>query len=100
MLHKFNTIRGFHIHALDGEIGHLDDILLDESTWELRYLVIDTANWIGGRHVLLSPNLVTAIDVEHERIEVSLTREEIEHSRSIESADIPLVETLPTIWIM
>ena len=40
--------------ALDGEIGHVSDFLVDEGTWTVRYLVIDTSNWIGGRSVLIS----------------------------------------------
>ena len=100
MLHKFSKVRGFHIHALDGEIGHVDDFLLDESTWGLRYMVVDTANWIGGKRVLVSPQVVAGVDAEHERINVTLTRDQIEHSKSIDSADIALAETLPTIWIM
>jgi Ni,Fe-hydrogenase III large subunit len=100
MLHKFSKVRGFHIHALDGEIGHVDDFLLDEDTWNLRYFVVDTANWIGGRRVLVSPRVVAGVDAEHERIDVALTRDQIEQSKSIESADIALDEMLPTIWVM
>ena len=100
MLHKFSKIRGFHIHALDGEIGHVDDFLLDESTWTLRYLVVDTTNWVGGKRVLVSPQVVSAVDHELERIDVSLTRDQVKHSKSIESADVALDEVLPTIWVM
>jgi len=97
MLHKFSKIRGFHIHAMNGEIGHVDDFLLDESTWALRYLVVDTSNWIGGKRVLVSPQVITRLDPERERIDVSLTREQIEHSKSLDTADVPLDEVLPTI---
>jgi hypothetical protein len=100
MLHKFSKVRGFHIHAMDGEIGHVDDFLLDESTWALRYLVVDTSNWIGGKRVLVSPQVISRLDPERERIEVSLTREQIEHSKSLDTADVPLDEVLPTIWVM
>ena len=100
MLHKFSKVRGFHIHAIDGEIGHVDDFLVDETTWALRYLVVDTSNWIGGKRVLVSPQVVASLDSERERIEVAMTRDQIEHSKSIDTADIALDETLPTIWIM
>ena len=100
MLHKFSKLRGFHIHALDGEIGHIDDFLLDESTWGLRYFVVDTSNWVGGKRVLVSPSVVAGLDVERQRIDVKLTRDQIKNSASIESADIALAETLPTVWIM
>lgn len=100
MLHKLSKLRGFHIHALDGEIGHVDDFLLDESTWNLRYLVVDTTNWIGGKRVLVSPQVLSDVDAERERIDVSMTKAQIEHSKTIETADIALDEVLPTIWVM
>ena len=99
MLHKFSKVKGFHIHALDGEIGHVDDFLLDDN-WALRYLVVDTTNWIGGKRVLVSPQVVAGLDSENERIEVSMTKDQIEHSKTLETADVPLDEVLPTIWVM
>src|SRR5438270_5814436 len=100
MLHKFSRLRGFHIHAMDGEIGHVDDFLVDESTWAVRYLVVDTSNWIGGKRVLVSPQVIAGLDHERERIDVSLTRVQIERSKSLDAADVPLDEVLPTIWVM
>src|SRR5437867_6756168 len=44
MLHKTTYMRGFHIEATDGGIGHVDDFLVDEN-WIVRYLVVDTSNW-------------------------------------------------------
>jgi hypothetical protein len=100
MLHKLSKLRGFHIHAVDGEIGHVDDFLFDESSWNLRYLVVDTTNWIGGKRVLVSPQVLSKVDTERERIDVSMTKDQIEHSKTIETADIALDEVLPTIWVM
>jgi Ni,Fe-hydrogenase III large subunit len=100
VLHKLSKVHGFHVHALDGEIGHVDDFLLDESTWALRYLIVDTTNWIGGKRVLVSPEVIAGVDAEARRIDVSLTRDQIKHSKSIETADIALDEVLPTIWVM
>ena len=100
MLHKTNRMRGFHIHATDGGIGHVDDFLVDEGTWHVRYFVVDTSNWIGGRWVLISPTVVSRIDSPGSKVHVSLTRDEIKRSPSIDSADIALAETLPTVWII
>src|SRR4029077_2345687 len=99
MLHKTSKVRGFHIEAIDGGIGHVDDFLFDES-WRLRYLVVDTSNWIGGKSVLISTTAVEKVDSPNQKIFVTLTREQIEHSPSLETADIELVETLSAIWIM
>jgi len=43
MLHTTSKMRGFHILATDGEIGHVGDLFIDERTWSVRYLVVDTS---------------------------------------------------------
>ena len=99
MLHKTSKMSGFHVLATDGEIGHVDDFLVGED-WRIKYLVVDTSNWIGGKSVLISPSAVEKIDSPEKEIRVRLTRAEIEHSPSVESADIELIETLPPVLIM
>ena len=58
MLHKTSRLKGFHLHASDGEIGHVDDFLVDPA-WKVAYLVVDTSNWVGGKSVLVSPTAIT-----------------------------------------
>jgi hypothetical protein len=99
MLHKTSRLKGFHLHASDGEIGHVDDFLVDPS-WKVAYLVVDTSNWIGGKSVLVSPTAIANVDVEKQEIRVRLTRKEIEKSPSIDTADIELIETLPPVLIL
>ena len=79
MLHKTNRMRGFHIHATDGGIGHVDDFLVDEGTWHVRYFVVDTSNWIGGRWVLISPTVVSRVDSPGSK-EVGVLSERRRHS--------------------
>src|SRR3954464_8880409 len=100
MLHRTTKVAGFHLHAIDGAVGHVDDFLFSEKDWTIQYLVIDTSNWIGGRSVLISPAVVTAVDPVKRRVEVTLSREQIKASPSRDTADIALVETLPAVWIM
>lgn len=100
MLHGTSKMRGFHIVATDGEIGHVDDFLIDASGWTVRYLVVDTSNWIGGKSVLISSAAIASVDSPHKEIRVGLTRAEIERSRSVETAEIELIETLPSVWIL
>jgi PRC-barrel domain protein len=99
MLHKTSRLKGFHLHASDGEIGHVDDFLVDPS-WKVAYVVVDTSNWVGGKSVLVSPTAIANIDVEKQEIRVRLTRKEIEKSPSIDTADIELIETLPPVLIL
>lgn len=100
MLHKTTRVRGFHIVAADGEIGHVDDFLFDERDWTVRYLVVDTSNWIGGRAVLIATTALETIDAAERKIRVRLTRDQVKAGPSVDSADVAFAETLPTVWIM
>jgi len=100
MLHKTSWLRGCHIVETDGEIGHVDDFLVDERDWTTRYLVVDTSNWIGGRVVLIATSALEAVEPGARKLRVALTRDEVKSGPSVDSADIALVETLPTVWIM
>jgi len=99
MLHKTSYMRGFHLLATDGEIGHVDDFLVDES-WNVRYLVVDTSNWVGGKSVLISPSMLEKVDSPDKQIKVRMSRSEIARSPSVDSASIELIETLPPVFIM
>jgi len=100
VLHKTSELRGYHILATDGEIGHVDDFLVDEGGQTLRYLVVDTSNWIGGSSVLIAATAIERIDSPAKKIHVNLTREAIKRGPSVETADIDPAETLPALWIM
>jgi hypothetical protein len=99
MLHKTSKVRGFHVQAVDGGMGHVDDFLFDPS-WGIRYLVVDTSNWLGGKWVLVSTTAVEKVDAPNQKIFVTLTREAIEGSPSVETADIELIETMPPFLII
>src|SRR5437870_3689769 len=87
VLHKISKLQGYHILATDGECGHVDDVLVDESM-NTRDLVVDTSNWIGGKSVRISAASVERIDSPHKEIRVRLTKDEIAHCPSVDSADI------------
>lgn len=99
MLHKTTYLKGFHIFATDGQIGHVDDFLVD-GAWIVRYLIVDTSNWIGGRSVLISPAAIEKVDAPDRKILVTMSRDEIKRSPSVEAANIELIETLPPVLIM
>ena len=99
MLHKASKMLGYHLLAADGEIGHVDDFLIDEH-WSVRYLVADTSNWVGGKSVLISPSEIEKVDSPNKEVRVKLRREEIEASPSVETAEIELIETLPPVLLL
>jgi sporulation protein YlmC with PRC-barrel domain len=80
------AVAGYHLHAADGEIGHVDDFVVDDRTWTIQYLLIDTSNWIGGRAVLIPPAQAWQIEWPRQLVHIDLTREEVENSREYDPA--------------
>ncbi|MBD3343960.1 MAG: PRC-barrel domain containing protein [Chitinivibrionales bacterium] len=79
-LRSLNEIMGYHIHATDNEIGHIDDIIFDSKSWQFRYLVVDTKNWLPGKKVLISPEWANKISWFEKMLYVNVTKEQIEKS--------------------
>jgi hypothetical protein len=71
---------GYHIQASDGEIGHVEDFVVDDASWTLRYLVVDTRNWWPGREVLISPLWIDRIEWVDRKVTLSMTRESVRNS--------------------
>jgi hypothetical protein len=79
-LRSFEEIVGYRIHARDGEIGHIENFMLDGSSWSLRFLIVDTSNWWFGARVLIVPSSVTNIDWSDRRIHVDASLDDIKTS--------------------
>lgn len=75
-----DEVTGYHIQARDGDIGHIEDFLIEEEGWAIRYLVVDTRNWWPGKKVLVSPHWVTDISWSEHRVTFDVTRERIKAS--------------------
>ncbi len=76
-LHSVRHLRGSHLHARDEVIGHIDDMIIDDDTWRIRDLLIDTSDWVGGRWVFVPVSLIVATDWSARKITVSATGEQI-----------------------
>jgi len=72
-----DEVTGYHIHAKDGEIGHIEDFLYDDASWAIRYLVVDTRNWWPGKKVLVPPSWISRIEWEDRMVETDVAREDI-----------------------
>ena len=85
MLHKAKTLNGYRLDSLDGEIGKVKEFYFDDQHWAVRYLVVDTGNWLTSRQVLISPYALAAVNKEEQHIAIDLTKKQIEESPSLES---------------
>ena len=77
-LRSAKEVSGYAIRATDGEIGHVEDFIVGEGDWAIRYLVVDTKNWLPGRKVLVSPEWIATVDWKGKQVVVDLTRAGIE----------------------
>ena len=76
-LRSVSEIKGYHIQAEDGEIGHVEDFIVEDDVWTIRYMVVDTRNWLPGRKVLVSPGWVESFSWADNKVSVGLTTEAI-----------------------
>ena len=78
-------ISGFHVEALDGSIGKVDEATYDVGRSQI---VIDTGPWIFGKKVLLPAGIVTGIDETEKQVFVNRTKDQIKNAPEF---DKPLV---------
>ncbi|MEO5645667.1 MAG: PRC-barrel domain-containing protein [Bacteroidia bacterium] len=63
-LRSTHEVKGYNIHATDGDIGEVEDFIIDDATWKVHFLVVDTGHWFSGKKVLISPDRIKEIDWE------------------------------------
>ena len=74
------AVTGYHIQALDGAIGHVEDFILDDDLWSIGFLVVSTRNWLPGRKVLMDPEWIKQVDWADAKVVVALSRDKIGNS--------------------
>ena len=79
-LRSCDDVVGYHVQATDGEVGHIAGFLVDEVTWAIRYLVVDTSNWWMGNKVLIAPTWISGVHWSNETVSVDLSREALQAS--------------------
>ena len=85
-LRSTEAISGYHIHAKDGEIGHVGDFLIEEADWSIHYLIVDTKNWWPGKKVLVSPRSVREIDWADNLVNLDLDRQKVKNGPAYDSS--------------
>lgn len=76
-LRSADTVRHYYIHARDGDIGHVQDFLVEPDAWAIRYMIVDTRNWLPGRKVLISPQWIEDISWSENMVRLDLTRAQV-----------------------
>ena len=68
-----------------GDLGHVEDLRIDDVDWSLKELVIDTRNWLPGKHVRVSADALDLVDWNSRSITVRLSRQQIEARPEVEA---------------
>src|SRR6202789_3309145 len=76
-LRSYNAIQKYSIHASDGDIGHVAGLLVDDETWAIRYLIVDTSNWGLGHQALVAPQWIRDVSWPHSYVTITLSRGEL-----------------------
>jgi sporulation protein YlmC with PRC-barrel domain len=92
-LRSCNAVVGYYIEASDGEIGHVQGLLVDEESWAIRYLVVSTSNWWLGHDVLVAPQWIKHVSWAEQTVAIELTRDALKQAPSYDPT-LPLAREM------
>lgn len=85
MKHSVKSLVGYKLGATDGEIGEVKELYFDDNSWTVRYIIVETGDWLSGRKVLISPHAISENNWGNKVIPVNLTKEQIKNSPDIDT---------------
>ena len=94
-LRSYQTVIGYHLEAKDGELGHIDGMLIDTDTWAIRYLIVNTSNWWLGHLVLIAPTWVNEVSWVSSKMYVDMTQQQVKDAPLFDPT-IPFTRELET----
>ena len=83
MSFTFSSIKGFTVEASEEALGLAEDLLFNDVTWRVRWLVVDIGSGPRGRLVLIHPTVIERIDWMGRSLRVCLTATEVGNSPDI-----------------
>jgi uncharacterized protein YrrD len=84
-LRSANQVMRYYVHATDGDIGHVQGILVEEKTWAIRYIIVNTSNWWLGHEVLIAPEWIDDVYWAESKLMIALTRESLRDAPKYDS---------------
>ena len=85
-LRSCQAVMKYHVHASDGDLGHVEGMLVDDETWAIRYLIVNTSNWWLGHQVLIAPQWIDDLNWSDSKVSVKMTRQAIKDAPAYEPA--------------
>jgi sporulation protein YlmC with PRC-barrel domain len=91
-LRSTQEVTGYDIHATDGDVGKVEDFIIDDATWKIHFLVVKTGNWFFGKKVLISPQWIKDVKWEKQEVTIKHSKDEVKNSPAYDSSQ-PLNDT-------
>ncbi|MDB4924437.1 PRC-barrel domain-containing protein [Mucilaginibacter sp.] len=91
-LRSTGEVTGYRIHATNGEIGDVEDFIIDDQSWRMHFLVVDTGHWFPGKKVLIAPKWISEVKWEESAVYVNITVNAVKNSPEFDPS-VPLPET-------
>ncbi|HPI93572.1 MAG TPA: PRC-barrel domain-containing protein [Deltaproteobacteria bacterium] len=79
-LRSYGELLNYTLHATDGDLGYVEDFIIDDAEWIVQYLVVNTRSWLPGRKVLIAPRWVREISWSESSVHVDMDKESVKHS--------------------
>jgi hypothetical protein len=89
-LRSTRQVIGYHIHADDGEIGHVEDFIVNDENWTIGFLVIDIGNWLPGRKVLVSPKWIKNVNWADTTVYLTHSRQSVQNGLDFDASETNL----------
>ena len=88
MLINLEQLRARQVHANDGDIGKIKDIIFDDEHWTVRFFVLDTHPWMPlSKKVLISPISILKIEENSDDIILAMSKQMVEDSPKVEDQE-------------
>jgi len=98
-LRSSNQVTGYHIHASDGDIGHVNDFIIDDKAWQVKFIVAHTHNWFGGKKVLIDVGKVTEVEWNNSKVFVNITIDSIKNCVEFDESKFIHPKTSKTVHV-
>jgi hypothetical protein len=87
-LRSSKEVTGYRIDARDGQFGHVEDFILNDESWAIRYLIIDTKNYWPSKSVIVAPGWIKSIDWHTRTVSIDLDKDRIKNGPEYKSSSL------------
>jgi uncharacterized protein YrrD len=98
-LRSAKTVIGYQVQASDEAIGHVTDFVLEDKSWVIQHVIVDTGHWLSGKRVLISPRQVRRVSWDESKVYLDSTKEAVVDLAVFEPAAFGIREHDPRLFV-